>query len=186
MSVLVLGVDPGFANIGVMAVELLSVGAKARFVESIVTKKDSKKRNLRQESDDTRRLELIRVEFSCLLDRIKPQVAAFERVPRIAKNPTATRQCALGWACMWTVCRDHGLPVLVFEPEDIKYEVCKNRSASKEDMVKALKARFPGFKGWPDTKKVEHVADAGGAALLARCDPIVEVIMNVNKAAVLS
>ena len=181
MSVFVLGVDPGFANIGVMAVELLQVGARAIFAEPILTKPGGKKRNLRQESDDTRRLDLIRTEFSVILDKTQPQVAAFERVPRIARNPTATRQCALGWACMWTVCRERGLPVLVYEPEDIKYEVCKDRGASKDDMVKALRARFPGFKGWPDTKKVEHVADAGGAALLSRHDPIIEILMGAKK-----
>jgi Holliday junction resolvasome RuvABC endonuclease subunit len=181
VSVIVLGVDPGFASIGVMAVELLAVGAKAIFAEAITTKPEGKKRNLRQESDDTRRLDLIRTEFSAIFDKIKPQIAAFERVPRIARNPTATRQCALGWATMWTVCRERGLPVLIYEPEEIKYEVCKSRGASKDDMVKALKARFPGFKGWPDTKKVEHCADAGGAALLARRDPIVEILMSVGK-----
>jgi len=177
MSVVVLGVDPGFANIGMMVLNLLPVGAKALAAHALITKPDAKKRNLRQESDDTRRLELIRVEFMAFVDKTKPHLAAFERVPRIAKNPTATRQCALGWACMWTICRERQIPVLVFEPEDIKYEVCKNRSASKTDMVKALKSRFLGFKGWPESKKVEHVADAGGAALLARYDPTFETML---------
>lgn len=181
MSVLVIGVDPGFANIGVMAVELLSIGAKAKFVSPIITKPGGKKRNLRQESDDTRRLDIIRIEFSVMLDKIHPQIASFERVPRL-RNATATRQCALGWACMWTLCRERNIPVLVFEPEDIKYEVCKDRGASKDDMVKALKGRFPGFKGWPETKKVEHCADAGAAALLARHDPLVEILLAAGKA----
>lgn len=183
MPVTVVGVDPGFANIGVMALSLLPIGAKAIAATAIITKPEGKKRNLRQESDDTRRLEAIRIEFSDFLNKTKPQIAAFERVPRIQKNPTATRQCALGWACMWTLCRERLIPVLVFEPEDIKYEVCKNRSAGKSDMVKALKSRFPGFKGWPDSKKIEHVADAGGAALLARYDPIVETLHTAQRIA---
>jgi Holliday junction resolvasome RuvABC endonuclease subunit len=181
VSVIVLGVDPGFANIGVMAVELLSVGAKAIYAEAIFTKPEGKKRNLRQESDDTRRLDMIRTEFGAIVEKVKPRVCAFERVPRIARNPTATRQCALGWSCMWTICRERGLPVLIYEPEEIKYEVCKDRGASKDDMVKALKSRFPGFKGWPDSKKVEHVADGGGAALLARRDPVVEILLGATK-----
>jgi Holliday junction resolvasome RuvABC endonuclease subunit len=182
VSVRILGVDPGFANIGVMGINLLSHGAKAMFADAIITKSEGKKRNLRQESDDTRRLEQIRVEFGVVVDNVQPQVAAFERVPRIRMNPTATRQCALGWSTMWTVCRERGIPVLVFEPEDIKYEVCKDRGASKTDMVKALQARFPGFKGWPDTKKIEHICDAGGAALLARRDPVVEILLTATKA----
>lgn len=177
MSAIVLGVDPGFAHIGMMAIEHLFLGAHAVAAEVIVTKAGGKKRNLRQESDDTRRLEVIRNEFVVFLNKINPAVVAMERVPRIAKNPTTTRQCALGWSCMWTIARERSIPVLVYEPEDIKYEICKDRSASKAQMVKALKNRFPAFEGWPITRVIEHVADAGGAALLARLDPVVELAL---------
>lgn len=177
MSAIVLGIDPGFAHIGLMVIEHLRLGARAISADVILTKPEGKKRNLRQESDDTRRLELIRTEFTTFLEKVNPAVVAIERVPRIAKNPKTTRQCALGWACVWTIVRAKGIPALVYEPEDIKYEVCKDKQASKSDMVRALKNRFPTFDEWPDTKNVEHIADAGGAALVARLDPVVELAL---------
>lgn len=181
MTVRVLGVDPGFAHIGLMGVEHLSIGASALFARAVVTKPGAKKRGLRQPDDDTRRLEIIRAEFGAAMDETSPAVVAMERVPRIPRNPKATRQCALAWSVMWTIARERGIPVLVCEVEDIKYEVCKNRGASKDDMVKALKRRFITFDQWPDSKNVEHVADAGGAALLARSDPVVEVLLQAER-----
>lgn len=172
----VLGVDPGFANVGVMLIEHLRIGSRAEFASAILTKAGAKKRSLRQESDDTRRLEQIRNEFSRMLDETKPEIVAIERVPRL-RNGKTTRQCALGWSVCWTMARERGLPVLVYEPEDIKYEITGDRQASKEEMVKALKGRFPTFDQWPDTKTVEHIADAGGCGILARRDPLVEALL---------
>ena len=104
-----------------------------------------------------------------------PDVAAFEFVPKL-RNKKATRQCALAWSLMWTLCREHGIKVIVYDPQDIKYRMTADRGASKEKVAAAVKKLFPGFKGWPVATKVEHIADAGGAAICAETDPIVELL----------
>jgi Holliday junction resolvasome RuvABC endonuclease subunit len=175
-AVRVLGVDTGFANIGCLGVEFYSTGGvKAKIAAMITTKKESKKRNLREDADEQRRLDEIRVEFGLLLDAFEPDVSAFEMIPKL-RNPTANRNCAAAWGVLFCCCRERGIPVLVYDPQRIKQRVTGNRGASKTDMIKALKKVFPGFKGWPSSAKVEHVVDGGGAALCAEQDPLVEVL----------
>ena len=177
-DVTVLGVDPGFANIGLMAIKLRGVStAIALSTFLILTKKPSaKKRKMREADDDTRRLCEIEVQFRAILDEVKPDLVAMERVPRL-RNATANRQCALAWGAMHAICREGKIPVLIYDTDEIKVKVTGNKQASKAQMVAGLKAIFPTFKGWPMTAKVEHVADAGGAALCAENDPGVELLL---------
>ena len=55
--------------------------------------------------------------------------------------------------------------------------LCNKKSASKEEVIQAVKHRYPSFKGWPKTKKIEHVADAVGAAVTAFKEPFVMSLM---------
>jgi Holliday junction resolvasome RuvABC endonuclease subunit len=176
--IVILGVDPGFANIGLMATRVYAGGRReAKSVHFIRTTPASKKLRLRQMDDNTRRLEEIRIAFRQIIAEVCPNVVAIEQVPRL-RNPAAGRQCALGWAAMYTVARENGLPVFVYTDGDIKVRVCDNKKASKADMVKALKEEiFPTFSDWPDTARVEHICDAGGAALCAESEPAIELLL---------
>jgi crossover junction endodeoxyribonuclease RuvC len=177
VAVVVLGVDPGFANIGLMGIKLRKLSAAATYAKHIGTKKPpKKKRKLRETDDDIRRLEIIGNEFSDALDEVKPDVVAMERVPRL-RNPGSNRQCATAWGAMYREARRRGIPVLVYDTDEIKIAVTGKSQASKELMVKSIKKMFPTFKGWPSKTKVEHVADAGGAALCAKSDPSVELLL---------
>ena len=179
MSVTVLGIDPGFANIGLMSVKLVD-GLSVRALKAwlILTKKPSaKKRKMREADDDTRRLLEIEDQFRVILSEVKPDVVAIERVPRL-RNPAANRQCALAWGAMHAICREHKIAVLVYDTDEIKVKVTGKKTASKVQMIAALKKLFPAFKGWPSpASKVEHVADAGGVALCAENDPAVEMLI---------
>jgi Holliday junction resolvasome RuvABC endonuclease subunit len=179
VSVKLLGIDPGFANLGLFGAHLFVLGAKPAFCKLILTKKDKGKRHLRQYDDDTRRLEQIEQEFEATLDEFAPDIVSSERFPSLRSNQ-ATRQLALAFAAMHALTRRRKIPFLIHEPEDLKWEMCKSRTASKEDMATAVKRLFPGFKGWPPSKKVEHVIDAAAACLRARHDPIVEVLLRAR------
>jgi crossover junction endodeoxyribonuclease RuvC len=182
MKVTVLGIDPGFANIGLMSIQLQGRKSKALATFSIETKKPPKKRRtLREADDDVRRLEEIEDRFRVIMEEVNPDIVAMERVPRL-KNASATRQCALAWGAMHAICRNGKIPVLIYDTDVIKKRVTGDKQASKVKMVNALKKIFPRFKDWPEGKRVEHVADAGGAALCAENDPAVELLMRVAKA----
>jgi len=173
----VLGVDPGFANIGLFGITRLSPGVKAEFSRLILTEKGNEGSEGQYE-DDLRRLELIEAEFVLALDDFKPDVVASERTPSL-RNAQATRQIACAFGAMHAISRRRGLPFLIFHPEDIKFELCGSRKAKKPKLAKALKGIFPTFSDWPKAKKkatttkhggysmITHVVDAGGAAILA-------------------
>jgi len=175
--IVILGIDPGFANIGLMVTKVYPGGRReVKSVHFISTLPASKKRGIRQMDDNTRRLEEIRVAFKGIVATTCPNIVAMEQVPRL-RNPAANSQCALAWAAMWGHARDKGLPVLVYTVEDIKVRVTGKKQASKVNMVNGLQGIFPTFTGWPDTARVEHICDAGGAALCAESDPAVELLL---------
>lgn len=180
-GVLVMGVDPGLANAGVMVVRFTaSGGCSIKSSLDIHTKPESKKRGIREHDDVDRRLEILQAQFTRLLGEACPDVVATERCPSL-RNPSAQRKTAAAYATFRAVVRAKGLPWLVFEPCDIKQRVTGNRKASKADMIDGLKSLFPTYKGWPVKSRVEHVADAGGAALCAERDPLVEMLLRERR-----
>ena len=71
------------------------------------------------------------------------------------------------------ICRAQGIYCVSVGSQAIKKTMCDKKNASKAEVIEAVKAKFPTFSGWPKTKKVEHVADACGAALTSMSDPLV-------------
>lgn len=177
MTVSLVGLDPGFANIGVFAADFMGMGAaRATRAELIVTRPEAKKRKMREADDDDRRLEEIQRAWEKILDEVVPDVVASERCPRL-RNPKANRQCAAAYGVLRACVRARNIPFLVFDTDEIKRKATGNAQASKDEMVTELKRRFPRFKDWPDSKRVEHVADAGGAVLCGQGDSLVELLL---------
>ena len=110
------------------------------------------------------------------VDEVKPAAVALAQGHRV-RNPGENRQCATAWGAMYCEARSRGIPVLVYDTAEVKIAATGKSQASKELMVKAMKKKFPTFKDWPSKTKVEHVADAGGAALCAKSDPSVELLL---------
>lgn len=173
----VLGIDPGFKNIGLFGLTRLSPGVKAEFARLILTEKKNKGRE-GQYHDELRRLDEIEAAFALAIDEFKPDVIGAERYASL-RSAQVTRQLALAFGGMHAIARRRGLPFLIFDPEEIKMELCGSRKAEKPKMVRALKNLFPTFQGWPElstkkrTKVVKkddvlcHIVDAAGAAVLA-------------------
>ena len=177
MAVRVLGVDPGFRNLGLFGLRLTGIGSiSASFAKVITTKKVNKKHRILEADDEIRCLEEIERAFKDALSTFMPDVVITEERPKLRSNQ-ATAVVAMAFAALHAITRANGIPFIVVSIPDIKLCVTGDRSASKADMVKALKGKFPGFKGWPDSARVEHVADAGGAALCAQRHPVVEMLL---------
>jgi Holliday junction resolvasome RuvABC endonuclease subunit len=173
----IMGVDPGFANLGLFGLVLDSKGnLTGEFAEVVQTKKSPKKINLRQYDDEIRRLTEIERAIQGRLDTFKPDLVASERFASLRSAQT-TRQIALVFGALHALAWARDLPFLLFEPGDVKREVCGNRSASKIQVIRTLQKELAPFAGWPDGKKVEHVADAAGAAKCARHDRWVAMLL---------
>jgi crossover junction endodeoxyribonuclease RuvC len=179
----ILGIDPGLANMGV-ALFLLDPdqGYYLEDVVLITTKKDSKKRGLRQKADDVRRLQKVIAQFREIVLKWHPDVCSFEEAPTL-RNSMAVRKVALSWGACYAVANERpGTMTLEYGPQDLKVVVTGSKSASKAEIIETLSTRFPALaeSTIPQSKK-EHVADAVAAALKAAQDPAVVALANAKK-----
>jgi crossover junction endodeoxyribonuclease RuvC len=176
--VIIVGIDPGFANIGLAAVELLQpAGSILNGIKLLKTAPSAKKLRLAAADDESRRLAEIEDALIAFFDAHKPDIVAIENPPW-GKNAQAVKSCALMWGAAHCLCRTRGLVLINVSSQEIKKSVTGNRSASKEDVFDAIKAMYPSFSGWPTTAAVEHVADAAGACVAVRNHPLVYALSN--------
>jgi len=180
----IVGVDPGFANVGLSILDLFPVGGIDLVDTKLVTTKRDKKLN----DDEHLRLIHIEDEFRSFIDGRDVDILAIEAptaglMPgRGAKggwgvNPVTVRTSALAWGGIHGICRDRGIYCVKIGLGDIKKMLCGKKTASKQDVIDIVVGKFPTYSKWPKTKKIEHVADAVGIALVAQLDPIVTVMM---------
>lgn len=179
----IIGVDPGLANMGV-ALFLFhpDEGYALDSVVLIETKKDSKKRGLRQKSDDVRRLQKVIAQFREIVIDWKPDVCAFEDVPTL-RNSMAVRKVAMSWGACFAVANERpGTMLLEYGPQDLKVVVTGSKSSSKAEIIETLSKRFPALaESTIAPSKKEHVADAVAAALKAAQDPAVIALANAKR-----
>lgn len=176
-----MGFDPGFANLGVTILDVYPAPMKPAVVacQVVETKKANTKRGIRQYDDDTRRLEEILLAWTNLLATHQPDLVAGERLPSL-RSAKVTRQLATVFGGIFALSRSRDLQVVLFDPEEIKWGIAQDRTASKDDVFEALKHKLQPYKDWPATKKVEHVADAGSAAYLAGQTPLAQVLLQAR------
>lgn len=174
---IIVGIDPGFANLGFAAVELLNpAGSRIVSVKLVKTQPSHKKQRMAAADDESRRLNEIEDAMMRFFDDHKPGVVAIENPPW-GKNAQAVKTCALMWGAAHCLCRARGLALINVSAQEIKKSVAGNKSASKEDVLDAIRKQHPAFTEWPTTAAVEHVADAVGAALTVRTHPLVFALL---------
>ena len=198
-KVRIAGGDPGFANIGFCVVDLYSIGGSDLLgLCSVQTAKGKGKVN--QIDDELRRLHEIEDALIGFLDEYKPDVFAMEEpgkclmkrpplcrckgnTPVWQTNPTTLRTSSLMWGAASGICRTRGIYVVKYTSQEIKKALCNKNSASKEDIQAAVQKLYPTFTGWPKAKsKIEHVADAVGAAVTAFREPFIMSLLRTLEA----
>jgi Holliday junction resolvasome RuvABC endonuclease subunit len=179
----IMGIDPGFANLGVSKLLLdPSVGYNLVGLDFIGTQKRSKKLGLREKADEARRLEIIVERFDEIVRQWPAHVYAFEECPS-PRNSSVVRKVAQAWgACFALARRLPGTIVLEYGPTDLKVCVTGDPKASKQDVIDVLEQRFPLLADYEIAKgKKEHLADAIAAALKAAQDQAVLILANALK-----
>lgn len=177
MSLRVVGYDPGFANMGLAAVDLHSpAGSTLLGIKLITTSPGAKKKKLTQAADEERRLALIYDAMIGFLDEWKPEVIVSEVRP-FGKSAKAVAGPAMAYAMLFAEARGRGIVMTTIPPQEIKRALTGKKQATKEDVFAEIKRQHPDFSDWPDTKKFEHVADAAGAALASRSLALVYALL---------
>jgi len=180
-GVRILGMDPGFENIG-LAFGLFTPGRGIDLLEVklVTTKKCSAKKGMRAKADDTRRLEEIVAQVDETVRHWDPDVGAFEECPSL-RNSAVTRKIAMAWgAACALVTRKKGVLILEYGPKHLKKVVTGKEDASKQEMSEALIPRFNLLSETPVVQsKQEHLTDAVAAIVAASQDQAVIQLANV-------
>jgi Holliday junction resolvasome RuvABC endonuclease subunit len=174
-EVCVLGVDPGFASFGMAVVRLFPERERVLSVQVVRTKKSPKKRNVKVADDNFCRARAIASMVRETVKRWKPLAIAGETMS-FPRNASAAAKVAMTWGILADLTEDLQLPMATATPQEIKKVVCDIKTATKEDVRRALEARYPrqfdAFKAEFPAKKPpqpngqwEHGFDAVGAVV---------------------
>jgi Holliday junction resolvasome RuvABC endonuclease subunit len=154
---IVIGVDPGFAALGLAALDT-DVGPVELHV--IRTQK-TRRKNAMMADDNVRRIRH-------LADQMEMFSATYSGIvcAEAQSWPRSASACAKVGMC-WGVIVALSHDVLQLSPQAIKKHLCGSRSASKDAVRTALEGRYAiPPEMWPQPKSVqEHAADALAAAV---------------------
>lgn len=177
----VLCVDAAFTHMG-LAVVGLGVVDSLVHAETIVTERNSAKKNIRVACDDAERCAVIwrgLLRVAGAYD-IKALVA---ELPTGSQSARAAKCLGASTALIVAAVEALGLPSVWTSPEDGKRAFTGSKQASKPAMIAAALSKWPGLlrhvsndKGKLIKDKAEHMADALAAFEVARLDPVLRVL----------
>lgn len=168
----VLGVDPGFASMGVAVLEQSAGRVRALAADVLRTQKAPRKalRDLRVASDDLRRLRVFWDGLAALAKAHAPQVLAVETyAPQPGRAGRNGWKAALTYGLVVGFGFAHGLSVMPFTPSDLKRQLARKAGASKQDVAEVVFGQVddlePLLRHLPASQH-EHATDAAGHAVL--------------------
>lgn len=178
----VMGLDPGFASMGVVVIGRPGPKESSRllYMETISTEKAKKKErvNLRVTNDDQRRLDDIYEALEEIRQRFRPTAVGVEAYhPHKMATSGWKTAVVYGGILFWAKCKD--LYCAPYLPQDLKRRFCGNQSGSKVKVASEASSMVLGASvAYLATNKGnrEHVGDALGHAIL-----VLEEIDRVRK-----
>jgi crossover junction endodeoxyribonuclease RuvC len=174
-SKVLVGLDPGFASLGLARVHLLEGGGeRVARLRVLRTKASSKKHGVYACDDNVRRA----VELAEGLEEwITPGVIAIcaesQSWPR---NSAVCAKLGHAWGIIASVAHRHGLPVLQRSPQDIKRAVTGSATASKKAVQAALVERYGPLRLPTQVTLHEHCCDALGAVVACLDAPEIQMV----------
>lgn len=174
-DVFILGTDPGFASFGFSVVRLSKSTEEVIRSDVIRTQKSAKKSGVKAADDNFRRSQAISAMLHDVVKEYQPMALAAEAAS-YPRNASAAAKIAMSWGILADLCYVYQLPMVQASPQEIKKALCNDKSASKEDVRRAMETRYPGqfdeFKARFPARKPprpngqwEHGFDAAGAVV---------------------
>lgn len=175
-DVLLLGLDPGFANYGWCLAVCGPLGPlHVERMGVITTKKDQRK--VLESLDTLRRQRAIAGELALLLQN-GPSAICIESFSPPRHSGSASK-VAMAYNTAVVLAHGWDLPVVLSSPQEIKESVSGKRTASKSAMAARLTAKYPECRELlgdvPDSKQ-EHPLDALGAIVAALDSDVIRAL----------
>lgn len=173
---ILLGIDPGFANVGVAVLKIgkladarrrLGGGFEFEVLSTDVlrTSKSDKNVKIYVADDNIRRLREMLSSVCSVIDEHEP-IAICAEAMSFPRNASSAAKMALFWGGLVAVAHERDIPLYSATPQQIKIALCGNKAATKDDIAAAVTkhAAKPVPMKLARTKQ-EHAYDAIGAAL---------------------
>jgi len=167
---MLLALDVGFRNSGWCA---FKDGKPVAW--GVIQTDKAKKKTVRMADDNAYRAGQIARQIKEIVDEHNVCAIIGELPSGGAQSARAMAQMAAATCIVGAVANILELPVEWCSPTDVKKAVTGLRSATKREVMDAVRKKFEGVD-WPKTKGVfEHVADAVGAYLALRDGNLVKM-----------
>ena len=172
------------ANIGWSAVRFEKGKAPVCLdVGVITTKRDS---SVAISADNIRRTREIYSTIKSKIEEFSPAFVAAE-TPSWTRFPTSDRITAQFWGMLPSIVEEKNLAIVLRTPVQIKSDLAGKKKASKNEMIKAAR----NISGADDLltsikakKRLEHAADAIGAAISSQKDKLFQTIAAMKRSKV--
>jgi len=171
-----LGIDPGFASMGIGVADWGGPGHTPEIIEAFVV--STKKGKGKVTYDDVRRMNILWLNIEQSIAEFKPDVIGVE-VYTVYKPSQGGQGKGAGWKALYAYAMTcamafkYDIPVYPYMPADLHRRIGNPDAASKYAVEKGVLARSAGLQplldGIPSAKH-EHAADACGHALMALAD----------------
>lgn len=181
--VFVLGLDPGFASIGICVVAVGPNPQDDRPVKMDVfrTSKSNAKRKVLASEDNFSRAKEIAVWLQALITRYNIQLICAETMS-FPRSSSVAAKMAMCWGVIASISAREKIPVTQASPQEIKKLLCQNKAASKEDVQASLNLLFRTDLVGPQSlpvksaipgSQLEHPYDALAAVVACRESEVV-------------
>jgi len=161
------GIDTGFASIGVAVVELGVSSDHVVSLQVLRTEKSSAKKSILASEDNLRRAREISWELRKILHSDRYQVVGIcAEAMSFPRNASAAAKVAMTWGVLSALSEE--TPIFQCSPQDLKLRVVGSKTATKEDVQASLIQRFgEGIMKLLEAPagQHEHAFDALGAVV---------------------
>ncbi len=172
MNKIVFGVDPAFANFGLVVYDVAEDILLACY--TFRTKKEAKKRGIYVADDDSRRLAETTREYLNVIDQWKPKLIFSETPAGGAQGFRPAQGLAYANALATIPPLTAGITVVNITARDAKKAATGKVDGSKEAVAAAVRKRFPGAPHAPFSKVKalnEHQYDAASTLMAGMLTP---------------
>ena len=174
----VLGIDPGFASIGLCIVAIGPNPVDDRPVRMALfrTSKSSAKRKVRASDDNLERAKEIAQWLQTMVKTYDVKIICAETMS-FPRSASVAAKMAMCWGVIAAISAREKIPVSQASPQEIKKTMCQNKSASKEEVQASLNLLFRADLVGPESvltesripgSQLEHPYDALAAVVACR------------------
>jgi len=141
-----MGVDPGFATMGLTLVQLNRdpMYDEVLTLQVFRTQKSSKKQKVLAADDNVRRCrELVRYTRPWIKEQGGAELVVIcAEAMSFPRSSSAAAKVAMAWGMITTFAELHNLPILQASPKEIKKATTGRTSATKEEVEEALQIKY--------------------------------------------